>query len=60
MLLTHYNVVANIRQNTHFDHAVMQWQTDVNLAVLPFFHIYASSPRRRHADEHPGRKRAEQ
>jgi long-subunit acyl-CoA synthetase (AMP-forming) len=41
-MLTHYNIVANICQMRPFDFSLMSPDRDVQLAVLPFFHVYVS------------------
>ncbi|KAH6890564.1 hypothetical protein B0T10DRAFT_486188 [Thelonectria olida] len=38
--LTHYNMVANSLQFARFDTRLISWETDSQLGVLPFFHVY--------------------
>ncbi|PKS06423.1 hypothetical protein jhhlp_007171 [Lomentospora prolificans] len=40
VVLTHFNVVANMAQIKNFDFKYLNWDKDVQLGVLPFFHIY--------------------
>lgn len=39
-MLTHSNIVANSRQFLRFDPMILSWDSDAQLGVLPFFHIY--------------------
>lgn len=43
VMLTHANIVANSQQFTRFDVRALSWDTDAQLGVLPFFHIYGLS-----------------
>lgn len=40
VMLSHYNIVAQARQAEHGDSRSISWDTDAQLGVLPFFHIY--------------------
>lgn len=42
VVLTHYNIVANILQVAHVERLHLRWQVDVQLGIVPFFHIYVS------------------
>jgi 4-coumarate--CoA ligase len=41
--LTHSNMVANSTQPNRLDFRIISWETDTQLGVLPFFHIYGLS-----------------
>ncbi|XP_060606865.1 uncharacterized protein LOC132759159 [Ruditapes philippinarum] len=41
VMLSHFNVVANLRQ---FKHSTVTTTEDNNFAVLPFYHIYGMAP----------------
>ncbi|KAG6006518.1 hypothetical protein E4U21_006972, partial [Claviceps maximensis] len=43
VMLTHYNIVANSFQSSRIDAPSINWQSDSQLGVLPFFHIYGLS-----------------
>ncbi|KAL6871903.1 hypothetical protein J3F83DRAFT_621366 [Trichoderma novae-zelandiae] len=40
VMLNHYNIVAQARQGEQGDIRLISWDTDTQLGVLPFFHIY--------------------
>ncbi|KAG5916237.1 hypothetical protein E4U42_007743 [Claviceps africana] len=40
VMLTHYNIVANSQQTSRIDSKTLNWDSDCQLGVLPFFHIY--------------------
>jgi long-subunit acyl-CoA synthetase (AMP-forming) len=40
VMLSHYNIVAQARQGEKGDLRTISWDTDAQLGVLPFFHIY--------------------
>lgn len=42
VMLTHRNIVANALQASRFDLKALSWDSDAQLAMLPFYHIYVS------------------
>ncbi|KAG6035719.1 hypothetical protein E4U41_005947 [Claviceps citrina] len=43
VMLTHYNIVANSYQSFRIDAKALNWDSDCQLGVLPFFHIFGLS-----------------
>lgn len=38
--LTHHNMISNSRQSVRFESKGLSWDSDAQLIMLPFYHIY--------------------
>jgi long-subunit acyl-CoA synthetase (AMP-forming) len=41
--LTHRNMISNSRQSIRFESKGLSWDSDAQLIMLPFYHIYVRS-----------------
>ncbi|KAK0386194.1 hypothetical protein NLU13_6031 [Sarocladium strictum] len=42
--LTHHNMISNSRQSVRFESKGLSWDSDAQLIMLPFYHIYGLGP----------------